>query len=206
LLFADNKAKPADGDPRNLIFTTDTQYSISPEGDRHHQREVARKINLEEMRIAAQQELEEQIAHELANPDEQTAKALAILDEEHRMSVQGQIASQSYLAKERQRADQVAREMIAGEDFQAAGITDSDHLVTPTIEEPAPEWSPQPKPRRMKMRYIKRGSVWCRAKKVKHPRPGEDVWIRNGPDDFEKSGVVNRHGHLPASPYLEDKI
>jgi len=95
LLFPNSKAKPANDDPRNLIFTTDTQYSISPEGYRHHQREVARKINLEEMRASAQAQLEEQIKYEIENPDPQTKAALEIAEEDYRMSVQGQIASQN---------------------------------------------------------------------------------------------------------------
>jgi hypothetical protein len=195
---------PNGGDaPRNLIYETNTQYSVSPEGDRHHQREVAGKINLEAMRIEAEQQLEEQIKYEIEHPDEQTAKALAIAEEDYRMSIQGQIASQSYLAKEREAADQQAK-ALAEEDQ----IDVTQNLVTPTIEE-VEEWTPTPatKPvvRKMRKRFVNRNGTWLRVKRLKHFHVGEKVYVKNADQKFQVIGQVNKNGKPPAC-YLEDKI
>ena len=69
-----------DSSPRNLIYETNTRYSISPEGDRHHQRQIARQINLEAMRIEAEEELAQQVKDELEHPDEQIKSASARLN------------------------------------------------------------------------------------------------------------------------------
>jgi hypothetical protein len=59
---------------------------------------------------------------------------------------------------------------------------------------------PEPKAR-MRRRYVNRHGVWLRAQRITpaHRNPGEAVYIRRGPGDFEKIGVVNKHGGLPAA-------
>jgi hypothetical protein len=203
LLFPDPDAKPANGDdaPQNLLFTTDTQYSVSPEGDRHHQREVARKINLEEMRIEAEQQLEEQIRYEIEHPDEQTAKALEIAEEDYRMSVQAQISNQSYQAKEREAADQQAKELIAEQDAEISSL--SQNVISPAVEDIAEE--PVKPVRKMRKRYVNRNGVWLRVKRLKRFQPGENVYVKNADQKFQVIGQVSKSGKPPAI-YLEDKI
>ena len=210
LKFHDSRTASFNGDgPQNLIFELGQNYPLDAEG-RRHSRDIQRQINLEQMRLEAEEQLEQQVKDEIEHPDEQIKTAMQIAKEQYEAAVSKEIASQSYRAKEQEFADAAAREMIEEEDRQAADIGDINHQITPTLsaEEPAPEteeWSPQqPKPRRMRKRYVRRGTVWMRTKQIKHFRIGEQVYVKNKTGAFEPIGVVNKHGRPPAC-YVEDQ-
>jgi hypothetical protein len=71
------------------------------------------------------------------------------------------------------------------------------NLVSPVVAEPEQEEMPTPKP--MRRRYLNRNGTWLRAQKITHRRVGEPVYVRNGPANFEKIGVVGAGGVLPVS-------
>ena len=174
---------------------------------RRHSRDIQRKINLEAMRAEAEQQLEEQIRYELENPDAQTKAALAVAEADYEASVQKEIANQQYRVTEQQRADHVARELIAEQDQEAAGITDASHMVSPDLqstEDLGPEeW--QPSAPKLRRRYVKRGSVYRRAKdsSVKL-RTGERVFVREK-GHYQEIGVVEPGNTLPIV-YMEDQL
>lgn len=88
------------------------------------------------------------------------------------------------------------------EDLQAAGITDSEHLGTPTVKASAPEAKPV---RKMRKRYVNRNGVWLRVKRLKRFHPGEKVYVKDADQKFQVIGQVSKSGKPPAI-YLEDKV
>ena len=195
LLFPDPHAKPSNGDARNLIYETNTHYSVDDAGD-YHQRQIARQINLEAMRIEAAEELERQLKEEIENPDPTTAAAMKIVQEDHDINVSAQIAQGQYLAKERELADQAAKDLLSEQGAEVAGITDQAHVHTPSLAEPAPE-AEEPKPQRvLKTLYVIRAGRYLRARKVPTLRVNEPVYTKEG-TEFVQAGKVNRHKKLP---------
>jgi len=93
LLFSDPHAKPSNGDarPPNLIYETGVQYSVDESGNRSHQREIPRQINLEQMRQEAEEQLAQQVKEELENPNPTITAALEDARDQEAAYVQKQL-------------------------------------------------------------------------------------------------------------------
>jgi hypothetical protein len=186
-------------------FQLNTSYRVGRE-DRLLQRHLEQQAVQQAAAAQFQDAIEAQLEHEIEHPAETIAAALADVEDQHNSDVQRQIAEASAAARQHEMADEAARqflveqdEMIVDDNHQSASPAENFEIAEP---KPESEWSPKPK--RMRKRYINRNGVWCRTKRIRHFKSGEPVYVRNGPNDFEKIGVVNRHGRLPAAPYLEN--
>ncbi len=173
----------------SLTFTLGTPYSVDSEGRR-------RTRNLQREAIAldrAQQETEEIENALAAEPDAQVKAALEVAEERHQAAVDFQIAEATVAAKRREMDNEAARQ-FAEEDPML--VDDHRNLpVSPTIVEP--------KPKRMRKRYVRHGQTWLRAMRVSC-HIGESVYVRNGPGDFEKIGIIGSDGSLPVV-YIKEK-
>ena len=196
-LFPDGKATSAsEPEPAQLNYTLNTQYSVNDTG---HRRAIEREV----INLNRAQEEQEPIEEALAvEPDEQTKAAMAIAEEEHQMMVQGEIANQQFKAKERERADEVARDFV--KEQQTDDLADANHMVTPNVSAPAPEeWTPQLSRPKLRRRFVQRGSVFRRAKDANVKlKIGERVFVKTG-SRYDEVGVVEPGGRLPLI-YKED--
>ena len=150
-------------------------------------------INLQ--RAEEEQEHWEEVMSQ--EPNAQEKAALAVAEADYEASVQKEIANQQYQATERQRADQIAKEMIEEENQQSGDITDAEHLISPDVQS-TEEWHPEPKAQpKLRRRYVKRGSVYRRAKDASVKlRIGERVFIREQ-GHYQEIGEVSPGGTLP---------
>jgi hypothetical protein len=158
-------------------FQLNTSYGVDKDG-RLLQRNVERQAAEQASAAAFQDAMEEKLISELENPDATLQRALEQAQDEHTSSVNLQKAQAEVNAKHQEEADKFLEEVQRAESTLADDEGFSPSLVEdqdqPNGQPPAPE---VPKPRQLKTRYIQRGSVWCRAKKVK-PRPGEKVFVK----------------------------
>ena len=143
--------------------------------------------------------LQEEIQAENENPDPVVAAAMEQAREEEEALVQRQISEGIYLAKEKDAADEAAKQFI--EEGNQNGSADADYMVTPNVSSVEPkEWRPSAaKPRKMRKRFVCRNGTWLRTKQLKKFKPGEAVWVRNGPGNFEQIGTVDESGSLPTA-------
>jgi hypothetical protein len=165
---------------RNLAFSLHTSYGVDERGYRYLKREAAELAHQ-----AIEQELIEE-AIQTPLPDEIAQQ----IQDQHQANVNRQIAELQFKAKQR---DQTA----AQEWIDSENSSDPNDEVQPIEQEEMPKPKPQ-----MRKRFVRRGKTWLRAIKIS-VRPGESVFVRNGPNDFQKIGVVNSDGSLPVA-YLEE--
>jgi hypothetical protein len=113
------------------------------------------------------------------------------------------VARQKMEGESRARADDAAQEQIDREQDVHAAVMDADGFASPLEESPQTlRAEDEPKPKRMRKRYVRRGSVWMRTKQIKHFRVGEPVWVNEG-SEFVQIGVVNKNSKPPVC-FMED--
>jgi hypothetical protein len=121
--------EPDESEERLLNFAPNVVYTSSADGSRSRGRAVARQAAALE-RAISEQELAEQEANAI---DEQTAAALAIVQEQHDVDVTIQIKQLEIAARDRDSAPALINEQREE-------------------EEAAIEWKPEPKPPRRKQK------------------------------------------------------
>ena len=141
-----------------------------------------------------QRRLEEALS---AEPDAVTKSAMAEIAAAHEANAAQHIAEAQFRARQNDLADQAAKEFT---EEQQMDVTES--VVSPAVEE-IPEPESEPKPRRMRRRFVCRNGTWLRIKRLKRLHIGEKVYVRNSAGEFISIGVVNKRGGLPAA-YLEN--
>jgi hypothetical protein len=124
--------------------------------------------------------------------------------DQHRANVDRQIANAQAAAR---RSDAEKEAVIAMQEENASNLDQDGFslgVVDPDVSESTEqEEMPKQPPRKMRKRYLRRNGVWRRTKNTSC-RVGEEVFVRDGPNQFKKIGVVNKHGGLPAA-YLGEK-
>ena len=186
-------------------FQLGQSYNVGRD-DRLRQRHLQREASQLNAIANEQEALEEAIAAEIEHPDAAVAAALQIAEEDHQAAIGLQTAQAKINAQRQAEANQHLEEQQAAE----STLADDEGFALPSDEsenetsksEPAqqPDWSPQPKPKRLlKKRFVNRNGVWLRTKRLKRFHVGEKVWVRNSAGDFEVIGKVNKNGMLPAA-------
>ena len=81
----------------------------------------------------------------------------------------------------------------------------TENLVTPSVEEIQIPEEPEPKPRKIRKRFVNRNGTWLRTKRLKRFHPGEKVYVKSKTGKFEVIGQVNKNGKPPAC-YVEEQL
>jgi hypothetical protein len=179
---AEPEPEPDPDTPASLNFQLGTLYHFDSDGNHRRLRHLERQT----AELIAQTEREEALAEEWQHANDHLDPAtLADLEASHSASIQHQIAQAEVDARRTELAQEEGQKW---NDEQTEAARGYDLTASPPPEE---EWHPsEPKPRKMKVRFLRRGAVWCRAKKVK-PKAGESVWIKQD-GEYVQIGTVNR--------------
>lgn len=166
-------------------------------------RRARRQVQREAENLAAQNEQEELLIQALNDEKEQMKEALEIAEEQMANYSARNLAEAASQAKMRDAAQEVAQQTI---DEETERFSNGDAIVSPAIEDvntnsqPAEEeWHPS---RKIRTRYVMRGTQYHRAKNLKTLKIGEPVFCRQG-SKFVKVGKVNSNRQLPIV-YKED--
>jgi hypothetical protein len=197
-------AKPEDQDlgsgeqqPANLDYVLGTSYSVDSRGYRHLQRQVSELASISSEEEAVQQAIED------LDHDPVISEAMQQAQQDHDAHVKGQIAQAQADANRQDAAKESAlleqeQAVLDADGFQVDSQKEQN-LSAPVV--PPAESKPKPK-RRLRKRFVRRGSVWMRTKQIKHFRIGEPVFIKEN-KEFIQCGVVNKNKRLPAI-YIKD--
>jgi hypothetical protein len=60
----------------------------------------------------------------------------------------------------------------------------TENLVTPSVEEIQIPEEPEPKPRKIRKRFVNRNGTWLRTKRLKRFHPGEKVYVKSKTGKF----------------------
>jgi hypothetical protein len=178
---------------RDLSFRLHQSYGVDSEGYRFGDvdRQAAQMESVEAERARIEAAMNQP-------PDQTVADALELARIDHATNIERQKAQTEATAR-RQDAEQA---WIREQQERDAANADVDGFSSAS-DQPAEDLE-QPKPKKMRKRFLNRNGTWLRATRVSRKKIGEAVYVRNGPGDFIQVGVVNKHGRLPAM-CLEEK-
>jgi hypothetical protein len=182
---------------RNLAFKANKRYGFDADGNilRPVGQQMAEMETIEQEREAIEDALS-------SRPSKTVRDAVAQAEDDHAADVARQKAQAEFEARRRDTENNYLRQQQDADaiNSDAEGFADANTQYPEAKEEFTPEPKPPglSEPMRIRMRYVRRGNSWRKARKVAC-RVGEPVFIRNGPGDFEVIGKVSTTGKLPVA-------